>query len=64
MTFLARIKGQLGLKGTSRELKSTCRQRQGKIDREYLADLRRLPCVICEAWGYRQTSPIEAHYTI
>ena len=54
----------LGLKGTTREPKQSRRQRQGKIDRAYLADVRRLPCVICEAWGFRQQSPTEAHHTI
>lgn len=47
----------LGLKGTRRH-------RQGKIDAAYLRDVRRLPCVICEAWGFRQASPTEAHHTI
>ena len=53
-----------GLKGTTRERRTTRRQRQGKIDREYLADVRRLPCVICDAFGFHQQSPTEAHHTI
>ena len=57
-------RGPLGLKSTTRETKTTRRQRQGKIDRDYLADVRRLPCVICDAWGFQQLSPTEAHHTI
>ena len=53
-----------GLKATTRERRTTRRQRQGKIDREYLADVRRLPCVICDAFGFHQQSPTEAHHTI
>ena len=53
-----------GLKGTTRERRTTRRQRQGKIDREYLADVRRLPCVICDAFGFHQQSDTEAHHTI
>lgn len=41
----------LGLKGLTREAKTTRRQRQGKIDVAYLRDVRCLPFVICEAWG-------------
>lgn len=64
MTFLAQIKGPLGLKGTSREPKTTRRQRQGKLDPNYLRDVKRLPCVICVAWGFQQLSASEAHHTI
>ena len=33
-------------------------------DPAYLAIIHELPCVICEAFGFRQTSITEAHHTI
>lgn len=53
----------LGLKGPKAP-KQSRRARQGKLDAAYLADVRRLPCVICEAWGYQQTTPTQAHHWI
>ena len=45
-------RGPLGLK-VKQPQKASRRARQGKLDPAYLADVRRLPCVICEAWGYQ-----------
>ncbi len=40
--------------------------KQGKPakDAKYLAGVRNLPCVICEAFGFHQTSPTTVHHTI
>lgn len=35
-----------------------------KPDEEYLARVRELPCCICEAFGYVQSSPTAAHHPI
>lgn len=40
------------------------REKQGKVDREYLARVRDLPCVICETFGEPQHSPTTAHHPI
>lgn len=61
MTFLAKIKGAMGLKGTTHEIKP--RKPDGK-DPAYLAAIHDLPCVICENWGFLQITPTEAHHTI
>ena len=31
---------------------------------DYLAAVRQLPCCICTAWGFPQTTPTHAHHTI
>lgn len=31
---------------------------------DYLAAVRDLPCCICEAWGFEQNSPTQAHHPI
>lgn len=64
MSFLGPIKGPLGLKGEKPAKKRSKRERRGETDPAYLADVRRLPCVICEAWGHQQTTPTEAHHPI
>lgn len=56
-------RGPIGLKGKKTSNQSR-RSRQDKLDPDYLVDLRRLPCVICEAWGYQQTTPTQAHHWI
>lgn len=33
-------------------------------DREYLHAIHQLPCCVCEAFGFVQASPTEAHHTI
>lgn len=33
-------------------------------DRDYLAAIHDLPCCVCVAHGFAQTSPTEAHHTI
>jgi hypothetical protein len=33
-------------------------------DSAYLKAVRALPCCICEAWGYVQDSPTQAHHPI
>lgn len=33
-------------------------------DPQYLSDLHRLPCCVCDAFGLTQTSPTEAHHVI
>ena len=47
-------------------LRQPPRQRIGKAakDPAYLARVRGLPCVICEAWGFPQVSPTQAHHPI
>lgn len=35
---------------------------EGREDAEYLAKVRSLPCVICQAFGMTQNSPTEAHH--
>lgn len=50
----------MGLKG---EKKPKAKRLYGK-DPAYLADVRRLPCIICVSWGYQQTSQTEAHHPI
>ncbi|MFC0280527.1 hypothetical protein ACFOHK_08420 [Falsigemmobacter intermedius] len=52
-----------GLKGTTRAPKQSRRKKQGKLDPDYLADVRRLPCVICDAFGFQQKTRTEAHHT-
>lgn len=41
-------------------------QKTGKAakDPAYLARVRRLPCCICDAYGFQQMSPTEAHHPI
>lgn len=41
-------------------------QKTGKAEknRGYLERVRGLPCCICEAWGFSQTSPTAAHHPI
>lgn len=56
-------KGPMGLK-QAKPARASKRQRRGEVDASWLADVRRLPCVICEAWGYRQTTQTEAHHPI
>lgn len=51
-----------GLKRT--EIKAKPRKRRDGDDPAYLAAVRSLPCVICDGWGLRQTTPTEAHHTI
>lgn len=46
-------KGPLGLKNPP-----------AKPNPDYLARVRELPCCICEAFGYAQTSPTTAHHPI
>lgn len=33
-------------------------------DRDYIAAIHNEPCCICEAFGFVQTSPTDAHHTI
>lgn len=33
-------------------------------DPQYLSDLHKLPCCVCDACGLTQTSPTEAHHVI
>lgn len=40
------------------------KQPKAKPDPAYLRKVRSLPCCICEAWGYEQTSPTTAHHVI
>lgn len=56
-------RGPIGLKVQAPK-KASRRARQGKLDPAYLADVRRLPCVICEAFGFQQLAATEAHHTI
>lgn len=37
---------------------------KSKPDPRYIAEVRRLPCCICAAFGYPQTSPTQAHHAI
>ena len=37
---------------------------KAKPDPKYLAKVRALPCCICEAFGFQQTTPTEAHHPI
>lgn len=37
---------------------------KAKPDPAYLARVRELPCVVCEAFGEPQTTPTAAHHTI
>lgn len=37
---------------------------KAKPDPDYLAEVRALPCCICEAFGYPQTHPTQAHHPI
>lgn len=53
-------KPPLGLKGAKQP---KAKRTSGK-DPTYLDLIRRLPCVICGAWGYVQTSQTQAHHTI
>lgn len=55
-------RGPLGLKIKSPK-KQSRRARQGKLDPEYLRDVRRLPCIICDAFGFQQASETQAHHT-
>lgn len=40
--------------------------KQGRDGRDpaYLAAIHDLPCCICVAWGFPQTTPTQAHHTI
>lgn len=40
------------------------KQAKAKPRPDYLAAVRRLPCVICEAYGERQDTPTTAHHVI
>lgn len=60
MTFLARMKGPMGLKGTQPK---PAKRPSGK-DPAYLAAIHDLPCVICVNHGFPQTTPTAAHHTI
>ncbi|SLN74934.1 hypothetical protein ROJ8625_04128 [Roseivivax jejudonensis] len=37
---------------------------EGKAGLEHMRRVRELPCVICQRWGFVQTSPSEAHHAI
>ena len=37
---------------------------KAKPDTAYLARVRELPCIICQEYGMRQTSPTAAHHPI
>jgi len=32
-------------------------------DKQHLAEIHNLPCCICEAFGFMQTTPTQAHHT-
>lgn len=76
MTFLARLKGAMGLKVEAPKgrkepaltrrapIKAKARKTRDGDDHAYLAAVRSLPCVICAECGLRQISPTEAHHTI
>lgn len=66
-------KGPLGMKAPKPEAKGLTRARAIKAkprkarvgdDPAYLAAVRLLPCCICAAWGWQQTTPTEAHHAI
>ena len=40
------------------------KQPKARPDPAYLAKVRQLPCCICEAFGFHQTSPTAAHHPI
>ena len=40
------------------------KQPKAKNNPRYLEEVRRLPCCICEAFGFAQTSPTQAHHPI
>lgn len=77
MTFLASLKGPLGLKASKPEAKGLTRARamktqpkqsrrekRGDVDLDYLRAVRELPCCICVAWGLNQITRTEAHHPI
>lgn len=37
---------------------------KSRRDPDYLERVRQLPCCICEAFGFTQTSPTQAHHVI
>lgn len=60
MSHMVPIRGPLGLKV---EKKPKAKRPDGK-DPAYLADVRRLPCIICVSWGYQQATPSQSHHPI
>lgn len=37
---------------------------EGKAGLAHMARVRSLPCIICQEWGMRQTTPTETHHVI
>ena len=77
MSFIAKIKGALGLKAAkpkpkpeaksltrARAIKAKPRKARAGDDPAYLAAVRALPCCVCAAGGLQQVTPTEAHHAI